>query len=65
MVRMAMRYEHDADRRAGDPHVEGVEVAVVVGTRVDHRDDWTGVDDPGVRPGSGVRAGIGRDDPAD
>ena len=60
MVWVGVRHKHYANGRAGQLSVDGREVAVVVGPRVDDHNHRAGVDDPGVGAWTRVRPRIGR-----
>ncbi len=59
VVRMRVRDQHHADGSRPEAFVDGGEVVVVVGTRIDDDRHRPSVDDPGVgaRPGVGTRVG--------
>ena len=63
MIRVRVGEHHPADPLAHRRADDRVDVALVVGARVDHR-DLVDPDEIGVRAGARERAGVGRHDPA-
>src|SRR5437879_13148629 len=62
MVGVSVRNEDDTHCPPPEPPVEGFEMSVIVGPRIDHRHHRARVDDPGVGARPRVRPRVRGDD---